>query len=108
MRADVESGATVTTIADILARHPVEVQELAQEVWALIKAMMPGVVERAYPGWHAIGFRDAHAGYLCGIFPTARLRAAFHSISVAWYGTELGDSGLVHEGRAGMELVLDA
>ena len=39
---------------------------------------------------------------------TARLRAAFHAISVAWYGTELGDSGLTREGRAGMEFVLEA
>lgn len=38
---------------------------------------------------------------------TARLRAAFHAISVAWYGSELGDSGLAREGRKGMQLVLE-
>jgi hypothetical protein len=63
------AGEAVTTVAEILARHSVAVQQLAQELRTLIKATMPGVSERAYPGWHAIGFRYAHAGYLCGIFP---------------------------------------
>jgi aminoglycoside phosphotransferase (APT) family kinase protein len=38
----------------------------------------------------------------------ARLRAAFHSISVTWYGSELSDGSLLREGRTGMQLVLEA
>jgi aminoglycoside phosphotransferase (APT) family kinase protein len=37
----------------------------------------------------------------------ARMRAVFHSISVAWYGSELEDDALLGEGLFAMELVLE-
>lgn len=30
---------------------------------------MPDAEERAYAGWHAIGYRHPKAGCFCGIFP---------------------------------------
>ena len=27
------------------------------------------MTEKAYPGWHAIGYRHPEVGYICGIFP---------------------------------------
>ena len=37
----------------------------------------------------------------------ARMRAVFHGISVAWYGSELEDSALLREGLTAMEFVLE-
>jgi aminoglycoside phosphotransferase (APT) family kinase protein len=37
----------------------------------------------------------------------ARMRAIFHAISVAWYGSELEDDALLREGLTAMELVLE-
>lgn len=54
---------------DILRDHPPEVQATAEALRALIHDTVEGMAERAYPGWHAIGFRHPKAGYVCGIFP---------------------------------------
>ena len=38
---------------------------------------------------------------------TARLRAAFHAVSVTWYGVETEDNDLLHEGRMALDFVLE-
>jgi hypothetical protein len=38
-------------------------------VVALVRAHVPDVEVRAYPGWRGIGLRDAQSGYFCGVFP---------------------------------------
>lgn len=53
----------------ILAGHSSNVRSLSKRLRFLIKKTIPGVEERAYPGWHGIGFRHPEAGYVCGIFP---------------------------------------
>lgn len=53
----------------ILADHTPAVRALAEKLRALIKSTVPEAQERAYPGWHAIGFRHPKTGYFCGIFP---------------------------------------
>lgn len=44
--------------------------ELAERLRALVRTTVPEAEERAYPGWHGIGYRHPEAGYLCGIFPS--------------------------------------
>ena len=62
----------------ILADHAPGVRLLAERLRMLIRETVPGAVETAYPGWHAIGYRHPESGYFCGIFPeTARVRLAF-------------------------------
>jgi hypothetical protein len=56
---------------DILRDHSPEVQAIAGALRRLIHDTVDGLSERAYPGWHAIGFRHPRAGYVCGIFPFA-------------------------------------
>ncbi|HEX2202656.1 MAG TPA: DUF1801 domain-containing protein, partial [Longimicrobium sp.] len=51
------------------APFPPEVRALADEARRLVKDAVPSVEERAYPGWKGIGYRDAQAGYVCGVFP---------------------------------------
>mgnify|MGYP001581345012 FL=1 len=36
-----------------------------------MKKAVPALSEAAYPGWKAVGFRHAKAGYVCGVFPSA-------------------------------------
>ncbi len=57
------------TAEQILEGHPPPIVELCNTLRDLIKKSLPGVTEKAYPGWHAIGYRHSEAGYLCGIFP---------------------------------------
>jgi hypothetical protein len=56
---------------DILIDHTPEVRAIADALRRLIHDTIDGMTERAYPGWHAIGFRHPAAGYVCGIFPFA-------------------------------------
>lgn len=56
---------------DILNDHTPEVRAIAEALRRLIHDTVEGMTERAYPGWHAIGFRHPVAGYVCGIFPFA-------------------------------------
>ncbi len=53
----------------ILEDHDPHIRQLAQRLRELIKGNIPEVVEKAYPGWRAIGYRHPKAGYICGIFP---------------------------------------
>ena len=57
------------TSGDILNDHTTEVRAIAEVLRRLIHDTIDGMTERAYPGWHAIGFRHPTAGYVCGIFP---------------------------------------
>lgn len=60
---------TDITPDDILRDHTPEVRAIAETLRRLIHDTIDGMTERAYPGWHAIGFRHPRAGYVCGIFP---------------------------------------
>ena len=62
---------TSATPADILAPFPDGIRALAEEMRALIRDAVPGVEERAYPGWRGIGYHDAQSGYFCALFPAA-------------------------------------
>ncbi len=53
----------------ILETHDPYIQQLAEKLRELIKRNIPEAVEKAYPGWRAIGYRHPIAGYICGIFP---------------------------------------
>lgn len=54
---------------DILNDHAPGVHVIAKALRRLIHDTIDGMTERAYPGWHAVGFRHAWAGYVCGVFP---------------------------------------
>ena len=58
------------TPEDVLSDHPPLVRLIAQRLRDLIQATVPEITERAYPGWHGIGFRHPRSGYVCGIFPS--------------------------------------
>lgn len=59
----------MTTPDDILREHKPAVQAAAQALRALVHDTVPEMTEKAYPGWHGIGFRHPRAGYVCGLFP---------------------------------------
>lgn len=44
-------------------------QALAARLRELLCTTVPDATERAYPGWHGIGYRHPQCGYFCGIFP---------------------------------------
>lgn len=52
-------------------------------------------------------FFDVYGAIDDAVAHTARLRAAFHAISVAWTGVETGNDDLATEGRVGMFYALD-
>ena len=54
---------------ELLAEHSPEVEALGQRIRAFFHATVPEASEKAYPGWHGIGYRHPVAGYLGGIFP---------------------------------------
>lgn len=54
---------------DILSGHTSQVRAIAEALRRLIHDTIDGMTERAYPGWHAVGFRHPRADYVCGIFP---------------------------------------
>jgi len=56
---------------EILSGHTIRVRETAEALRGLIHDTVADMTERAYPGWHAVGFRHPVAGYVCGIFPFA-------------------------------------
>jgi hypothetical protein len=62
-------GRTATTPGEMLRPYPPSVRRLAHELRKLIKRTLPKVDERAYDGWHGIGYHDRQSGYLAGIFP---------------------------------------
>lgn len=74
------------TPEDILREHSAQVQATANALRHLIQETVDDMTERAYPGWHGIGFRHPQAGYVCGIFPQAEsIRLLFE------HGVELYD-----------------
>ena len=60
-----------TTPDDILQPCTPAVRKIAEEVRFLVRHVVPTATEKAYPGWHGIGFRDPQAGYVFGLFPQA-------------------------------------
>lgn len=60
---------SILTPEQILETHDPYIRDVADKLRGLIKSNLPDVVEGAYPGWHAIGYRHPRAGYICGIFP---------------------------------------
>jgi hypothetical protein len=92
MAARTPSSATPE---DILAPFAADVRALAGVLRALVRETVPGVTERAYPGWRGIGYRDAQSGYFCGIFPQREtVRLLFE------HGAALADpEGLLTDGR---------
>ncbi len=59
----------MASVDDILDGHLPEVREIFEGLRDLLREVMPEAVEKAYPGWHGIGYRHPRAGYVCGIFP---------------------------------------
>jgi hypothetical protein len=75
-----------TTPEDILKIHRREVQAIAQKLRQIVKDVIPDVMEKAYPGWHGIGYRHPKTGYFGCIFPLDdKVRFAFE------YGAFLPD-----------------
>jgi hypothetical protein len=62
-------GSSPTSPEDILAGHLPHVREIAEVLRGLVRQTVPEAEERAYPGWHALGYRHPEAGYFAGIFP---------------------------------------
>lgn len=58
-----------TSPEDILKDHRAQVQEIAQKLRQIIKDAVPDATEKAYPGWHGIGYRHPKAGYFGCIYP---------------------------------------
>ncbi|WP_159619377.1 DUF1801 domain-containing protein [Arthrobacter zhaoguopingii] len=55
--------------ADYLRQHHPDAAELALWVRGVLLEAAPGLEQRVYQGWQAIGFVHAGAGYVCGLFP---------------------------------------
>lgn len=58
-----------TAIYDILALHAPPIRDLAEQLRSIILSAVPDATEKAYPGWHAVGYTHPRAGYFCAIFP---------------------------------------
>ncbi len=56
---------------DILDGHSGPVRQIAEQLRTIIKEVVPEAVEKAYPGWHGVGYTHPKAGYFCAIFPSA-------------------------------------
>jgi hypothetical protein len=56
---------------DLLAQHPEAVVATAQRLRAVLLDAHPQLEERVRLGWHSINYRDAVAGFVCALFPTA-------------------------------------
>ena len=54
---------------ELLAEHTPDVEALGQRLRRFIREAVPEATEKAYPGWHGIGYRHPIAGYFAGIFP---------------------------------------
>jgi hypothetical protein len=59
----------VLTPEQLLARYPAWVRALAERLRTLVRSTLGEPEERVYAGWQALGYHDAQAGYVCGIFP---------------------------------------
>ena len=49
--------------------HSPRVRALAARLREVVCRTVPEAIEKAYPGWHGIGFRYPSCGYICGIYP---------------------------------------
>ncbi len=81
---------------EILSAHTPEVKLLTEMLRRLILDEAPEAVEKAYPGWHAIGYTHPKSGYFCAIFPLEdRIQLAFE------YGVLLRDPArlLIGQGK---------
>ena len=52
----------------LLEQYPPPTAALANELRRLVSRLQPSLSESVYPGWRAFGYRDADAGYVCGVF----------------------------------------
>lgn len=78
----------------ILADHTPTIRRLANRIRAIVKDTVPEAEERAYPGWHSIGFRHPQAGYFCGLFPSE------HGVNIVFeHGRALSDPEQVLQGE---------
>src|SRR5262245_3503402 len=57
------------TIEQILEGHTPPIRAIAGRLRAIVKSAIPEAEERAYRGWHAIGYIHPEAGYFGAIFP---------------------------------------
>jgi hypothetical protein len=55
----------------LLADHPDAVADTARRLRSAILRAHPRLIERVRRGWHSINYRDAAAGFVCAVFPTA-------------------------------------
>lgn len=63
---------------ELLRPFPPPVRALANDLRRRIRAAVPSLEERVYPGWRALGYRDPQAGYVVGLFPRSdRIDLAF-------------------------------
>jgi len=82
----------MSTVEDILKPHSPEVRALSEALRDLIKELVPNVREKAYAGWHALGYHSSN-GYFCAIFPYAEhVRLLFE------HGVDLHDPDHLLEG----------
>ena len=83
-------------IDDYLSPYPMEIQEVANEIRAIIKDTVPGVSEKLVRGWQLIGYRaPAAAGsrYFCFIAPQeGRVRLGFE-----WGALMADEAGLLQD-----------
>jgi len=89
--------ATKPTPDEFLSTFPPEIQELAAELRALVKATTPNVKEAVYTSWNLIGYRVKQGrrdAYFCFIAPFSnRIMLGFE------YGIQLFDPELRLEGE---------
>jgi len=85
-RARTRGPATTLTADQLLARYSPGIRALTERLRKLVRSTAPEAVERVYPGWRGLGYRDREAGFFCGIFPFRD-----HVSIVFQHGTELED-----------------
>lgn len=109
------TGADVVVHGDLYARHLLfdEADRLCGvidwgDVHAGDAAMDLMLLYGFLPAAARPAFLDAYgAAPDPTVLRVARLRAAFHAVSVTWYGLELCDDDLLHEGRQALQFVLE-
>lgn len=69
--ARMQMDSTADEIDRFMAACDATVVRLLDQVRSFLREEVPDVVERVYWGWCALGYRDAQAGYFCGLFPQA-------------------------------------
>lgn len=88
--------AAKPTPDEFLSAFPLEIQNLANELRALVKEIVPNVKEAVYTGWKLIGYRVKKGrsdAYFCFIAPfDNRVMLGFE------YGVQLFDPSLWLEG----------